>query len=210
MEDQARAVIALKRLPSQLDTLLQHVHAHPYSPVMRAVHNSCYDITNVGQDATNGIMMGLMKGGMSFMLSNRPLTAEKKSCFKTRVRLSAFSLWAWGRKTHKLTLIETEEKLLLMVDDIWAIALQVDLAMHVPMPVVPSAPITESVAESNHDLPVRSNCSICMQRPITQGFMHGNSVHACACLPCAQAVMAMRPCCPLCREVSQLVDVFTC
>lgn len=61
----------------------------------------------------------------------------------------------------------------------------------------------ESYASATY---VRDKCVLCMVNPADSGFLHGNSVHVCACQDCAlkyRRESSTRDTCPVCR---QLID----
>ena len=52
----------------------------------------------------------------------------------------------------------------------------------------------------SHEGPVEEGCKICMDRTMTHGFLHGESVHFVCCESCALRSVNESPLCPFCRE----------
>lgn len=58
-----------------------------------------------------------------------------------------------------------------------------------------------SAAVADDDIDDDDACVICLSAPREAGFVHGDSVHRCACKGCAAEVMRQEPqSCPICRQ----------
>lgn len=245
-----RAADAVRKLPNQMAVLMQHdARSRQFSSsawhATRDLKTSCYHITHAGQDPAPYIMMGMIQGGIQFLL-RREVISSQKEFFMTRVSLAADALAYWGYTIHNANVDATAEKLLHMAEGVWTDMISqvndmVNLAIQENVnppaqemedgsaigvrsrhPVRASAASAASAAGAAGTAGrVRSSraqtldphcgkCVICYTRPITHGFMHGRSVHACACLVCATTIMDLDvPRCPLCREECEQVQVFT-
>lgn len=75
-----------------------------------------------------------------------------------------------------------------------------------------TAPQHEPLVSGGSGIPEDSLCVICQEYEATCGFLHGTSVHKCACKSCAQLYQQPNApkSCPMCRQDIQLVvlDIF--
>lgn len=81
------------------------------------------------------------------------------------------------------------------------------MAMPVPVPTPVPKPKCLTVKHTQatlNALVYAGTCVLCHVKPATQGFLHGITIHECACASCADAFMATPDCsescrlCPLC------------
>lgn len=205
-----RAEFAFAKLPSLIRLAMKPQHWLDHTNLEQA----CYDATLAELDITPLIehALGLaMRHRLRLWRSFAPETyQEQKQQFVEQAVYLAYPLRCWARLTVKQP---AAEKLHEMAEDMW------DKSTFAPAPILAPVPLPAPVhgpMEGDSELDAGQEvaagaCVICYANPVTHGFLHLGSVHACACMTCARRIDdGAHTVCPICRAPNcQVIEVFS-